>query len=251
MGEENSPLWVVIVVGALSGVIGALVGPFLQRTFSRSDRALAARQKWAKEKLRWVFGIGVPKPYSDGPVEPFMFLVPPSGTTPQRYDMHTINPALEQSVDLMMLQPYRSRLARQWLYEWHFTLQPESRTLHNWMHHLREQGEHNDPTWEKLNRKYERRVLRVESALAIWATGQWVTHSSARLWISSRPWIVNARRKRLPARRAAPAAIRNGSSGSACDCYEWPPVRTTVVGSDEPGVDAANAPTTTVDSVEP
>ena len=46
------PLWAVIVVGAGSGLIGAVVGPTLQCLFARGDRALDARRDWGREKLQ-------------------------------------------------------------------------------------------------------------------------------------------------------------------------------------------------------
>lgn len=183
--SADQPLSLIILVGALSGVIGAVLGPALQRAFSRSDSGLAARRGWAKEKLQYVFGIG-DEYSSDGPPIPFMRLVPPNALTPQAYDMHSINWATQESVDLMLLQPRRSRWAKQWLFNWHFVLQQEWNVLHRRMHAQRAEGINYDKAWERKATKYERRVQRVQSSLAIWATGRWLTHSSLRFWFGGR-----------------------------------------------------------------
>ncbi|WP_431246402.1 hypothetical protein [Leifsonia xyli] len=220
--DATNPIWVVILVGALSGVIGAIAGPIIQRVFGRNDRALDARQSWAREKLQRVFGLGDEWVPTDGAAEPFGRLVPPSGYKPQRYDMHTINWAVLESVDLMMLQPRRSKWARQWLYNWHFVLQREYRALHTWMHDLRERGVWDDKHWDRANEKYERRVRRVESSLSIWATGQWLTHPSPRIWVSGRDGLHELRQKRVMSQlhRKMPEDIRRGEYRK-CDCPEW------------------------------
>jgi hypothetical protein len=216
--STSNPLWVIILVGALSGVIGAVVGPITQRVFGRSDRALDARQVWAKEKLQTVFGVGDEWVATDGPVRPFMRLVPPSGSTPQMYDMHSINWALLESVDYMLLQPRRSKWARHWLYNWHFVLQPEARLLHTWLHDLRQRGVWEDDAWRRANAAYERKVARVQSSLAIWSTGQWLSHSSLRLWLSSTNRVHASRQRNSSIRKLAPAELRGGE-WQECDCF--------------------------------
>jgi hypothetical protein len=200
-----APIWTLLVVGVFSGVVGSVVGPAIQRLFARNDRALDARRVWAREKLQTVFGVGDELHASDGLAHPYMRLVPPSGHTPHHYDMHSINPAVAQSVDLMMLQPKRSLWARDWLYNWHFILVPHAAMLHSWMHIIRRAyPEGGDETaidkwvarqdaFEKANARYERRVLRVESALSIWSIGGWITHPSLAMWLVNRRVVLNWR----------------------------------------------------------
>lgn len=215
--EESAeqPLFLVIIVGALSGVIGAVLGPALQRAFARSDSGLAARRSWVKKKLQYVFGIG-DEYISDGPQLPFMRLVPPNASIPQAYDMHSIIWATQESVDLMLLQPRRSRWAKQWVFNWHFVLQQEWHVLHRRMHAQRDAGINYDKAWERKAAKYERRVRRVQSTLAIWATGQWVTHSSLRLWLGGRDRISAWRQRvSIGSRWHSDPAI---NLDAACDC---------------------------------
>jgi hypothetical protein len=216
--NPTEPLWIVVLVGALSGVIGAVVGPIMQRVFGRNDRAIDARQEWVKLKLQMVFGIGDEWVSSDGPQVAFMRLVPPYGATAHYYDMHTINWAVQESVDLMMLQPRRSAWARQWLYDWHFTLHNEFSVLHSWMHYNQDRGRWSDSQYEKADNAYQRRVRRVQSALSIWATGQWLTHPSWRMRLSISRLGAMARGRRTVAQKLAPGAILDHSYLRNCDC---------------------------------
>lgn len=221
--NEITPLWVIILVGALSGVIGSVLGPIIQRLFTRNDRALEARRVWAREKLQTVFGVGDKQHPSDGPRHYFLRIVPPSGYTAHLYNMHAINWAVEESVDLMMLQPARSAWARQWLLYWHFALRDEAAYLHEWLHILRRDEQWNNEGWNKANAAYERRVRRVESALSIWAVGQWLTHPSLRMWLSGRRLAMRWHRRRLHALEKA----HGGHHGEnvdyvkmKCDCVD-------------------------------
>lgn len=216
--SASGPLWVVVLVGALSGVIGAIVGPIMQRVFARNDRAVDARQEWVKLKLQTVFGVGDEWVSSDGPQVAFMRLVPPYGATAHYYDMHTINWAVQESVDLMMLQPRRSAWARQWLYDWHFTLQHEFSVLHAWFHYNQERDQWNDDRYERADSLYQRRVRRVQSALSIWGTGQWLTHPSWRLRLSTSRLGAKVRNRETLAAKSAPEEIRNGAYLQNCDC---------------------------------
>ncbi len=241
------PLWTLILIGMLSGVFGAIAGPIMQRTFGRNDRALQARQVWVKEKLQTVFGVGDEKFSSDGPQPPFFRLVPPHSGVAHHYDMHTINSAVEESTDLMMLQPRRSAWAREWLMQWHFRLQPEARVLHQWRHYLEkrfvwtngwltdtETGETantRDDGNAALQRSYEtaqrlfsradeayrRRVRRVQSSLSIWATGQWVSKPSWWHWVWTRQIVQRTWPKSFAA-RTAPVTLREGRDYVPCDC---------------------------------
>lgn len=197
--STQSPLWAVILVGALSGVIGSVLGPALTRLLARSDRALDARQAWAKVKLLTVFGLGEAPFASDGIIPPFTFLTPPNGWRYHLYDMHQINHGVEESIDLMMLQPVRSSWARDWLYNWHFALQPRAYYLHRRMHMLDKYGpeEHemyaaDRVRWDRDNESYERKVRKVQSAFSIWAIGQ-ITRPSILMWLANRKWVVNRR----------------------------------------------------------
>jgi hypothetical protein len=216
--NPTEPLWIVVLVGALSGVIGAVIGPVMQRVFGRNDRAIDARQEWVKLKLQNVFGVGDEWVSSDGPQVAFMRLVPPYGATAHYYDMHTINWAVQESVDLMMLQPRRSAWARQWLYDWHFTLHEEFSVLHSWMHYNRDRDQWSDSQYEKADNSYQRRVRRVQSALSIWGTGQWLTHPSWRMRLSTSRLGGRFRRRKTLARKLAPSAILDGSYPQNCDC---------------------------------
>lgn len=224
--EPTNPLWVVVLVGALSGVIGAVLGPIIQRTFSRSDKALEARQAWAKAKLQAVFGIGDPPYPTDGPPRVFMRLVPPHTRVAHDYQMHSINWAVEESPDLMLLQPRRSAWAREWLLNWHFRLQGEAKAAHDFWHYHEARyiydpermavhdfkrrmdvvtgqgfGEDDKVLWrvfeksrkrlERAERRYGKRVRRVESSLAVWATGQWLARPS--LWHRVTTWPLMRR----------------------------------------------------------
>lgn len=197
--NSPSPLWAVILVGALSGVIGSFLGPMLTRFITRSDKALDVRQTWAKAKLLAVFGLGEEPFHSDGIIPPFYLLTPPNGWRFHAYDMHMINLGVEESVDLMMLQPVRSKWARDWLYNWHFTLQPRAHFLHQRMHLLDKYGPDQSDKyakermrWDKDNEAYERRVRRVESAFSRWASGQ-LSRPSILMWIANRKAVVKRR----------------------------------------------------------
>jgi hypothetical protein len=226
--SPEAPIWVLIVVGVFSGVVGAVVGPAIQRLFERNDRALDARRAWAREKLQMVFGVGDDYRSADGAAYPYMRLVPPSGHLAHHYDMHSINPAVEQSVDLMMLQPKRSRWARDWLYNWHFVLQPHAAMLHSWMHVVRRaypEGGNEDAinawsarqkAFDKANGRYERRVLRVESALSIWSIGGWLTHPSIGMWLANRRLVLNWR-----LRPPKNADYFYGHADAGCDCINY------------------------------
>lgn len=214
----SEPLWIVVLVGALSGVIVAVIGPIMQRVFGRNDRAIDARQDWVKLKLQTVFGVGDEWVSSDGPQVAFMRLVPPHGATAHYCDMHTINWAVQESVDLMMLQPRRSAWARQWLYNWHFTLQEEFSILHSRMHYNHGRDVWMDREYEKADNVYQRRVRRVQSALSIWGTGQWLTHPSLRMRLST-SWLgAKVRNRKMLAQKHAPAAVLDSSYPRNCDC---------------------------------
>ena len=198
--SSESPLWTVILVGALSGVIGSVLGPALTRVLARSDRALDARQAWARIKLLTVFGLG-DEPFASDQmiIPPFVFLTPPNGWRYHLYDMHQINHGVEESIDLMMLQPRRSGWARDWLYHWHFALQPRAYYLHPRMHALERFGlqDHKEygkqrERWESDNAAYERKVRKVQSAFSIWAIGQ-PTRPSSLMWVANRKWVVSRR----------------------------------------------------------
>lgn len=83
------PRWIVVLVRALSGVIGSVVGAIMQRVFGHTDRSIDARQEWVKKSLQTVFGIGDAWVSSDRPRVAFMRLVPPHDATAHYYDMHT------------------------------------------------------------------------------------------------------------------------------------------------------------------
>jgi len=197
---NSLPLWVAVLIGGLSGVFGSFLGPLLTRFITRSDKALDVRQVWAKEKLLTVFGLGEEPFYSDGPIPDFYFLTPPNGWRFHAYDMHMINLGVQESVDLMMLQPVRSKWARDWLYNWHFALQPRAYFLHQRMHQLHKYQlpeDHLEYTkhrtrWDKDNEAYERRVRRVESAFSRWASGQ-LSRPSILMWLANRKWVVKGR----------------------------------------------------------
>jgi hypothetical protein len=214
--QAGQPFELVILVGALSGVIGAIIGPIIQRTFARNDKALEARQSWAKQKLQFVFGTGDEKSPSDGPLHPFMRLIPPNVYILHAYDMHSINWAVEESIDLMMLQPKRSSWAREWLYNWHFVMQQNAQVLHDKMHENRHDGMYVDETWERESTRYERRVNKLQSDLSIWATGQWLSHPSWRFWLANRAIIVERRRRNSIGARSMNA--RGPTWKSYCDC---------------------------------
>ncbi|MFD6698725.1 MULTISPECIES: hypothetical protein [unclassified Microbacterium] len=216
--NSAEPLWIVVLVGALSGVIGAVVGPIMQRVFGRNDRAIDARQEWVRQKLQTVFGIGDEWVSSDGPQVAFMRLVPPHGATAHHYDMHSINWAVQESVDLMMLQPRRSAWARQWIYDWHFTLQHEFNILHSWMHYTRDHETWMNDEYLQADRAYQRRVRRVQSALSIWGTGQWLTHPSWRMRLSTSRLGSKIRGRKMLAQRLAPAEVLDHSYPRNCDC---------------------------------
>lgn len=252
--DPTNPLWVVVLVGALSGVIGAVVGPIIQRTFSRSDKALDARQAWAKEKLRYVFGIGDDPHPSDGPPQVFMRLVPPHPQMMHRYNMHSINWSVEESPDLVLLQPRRSAWARKWLYDWHFRLQEEAQALHGRRHYVDQRFRSDESTrlqvefdrsldaatvkamtkqheaaWkasngatrrlEKAEDRYRKRVRRVQSSLAVWATGRWTSkpslwHLVAISWPARNLLIWRAAARREDKRLDSVEGFGN------CDCWE-------------------------------
>ena len=190
----------------------------MQRVFGRNDRAIDARQEWVKLKLQTVFGIGDEWVSSDGPQVAFMRLVPPYGATAHYYDMHTINWAVQESVDLMMLQPRRSAWARQWLFDWHFTLHDEFSVLHSWMHYNRDRDQWSDSEYEKADNAYQRRVRRVQSALSIWGTGQWLTHPSWRLRLSTSRLGGRVRARKTLAWKLAPSVVLDHSYPHNCSC---------------------------------
>lgn len=192
----------------------------MQRVFARNDRAIDARQEWVKLKLQSVFGVGDEWVSSDGPQVVFMRLVPPHGRSTHHYDMHTINWAVQESVDLMMLQPRRSAWARQWLFDWHFTLHHEYTLLHSWMHYNEEHGLSGDDKFDKADDAYQRRVRRVQSALSIWGTGQWLTHPSWRMRLSSSRIGTKVRARMTLTDKTAPLPVREGTYPMWCDCVQ-------------------------------
>jgi hypothetical protein len=222
--NAQSPLWAVILVGALSGVIGSFLGPLLTRFIARSDKALDARQEWAKIKLLTVFGLGEEPFASDGIIPPFWFLTPPNGWRFHFYDMHQINHGVEESIDLMMLQPKRSKWARDWLYNWHFALQPQASYLHHRMHIAQsyigsdlQRYADDQMKWEKDNAAYEKKVRKVESAFSRWASGQ-ASRPSILMWLANRKWVVERRSfwKHHPKDFDGVMADERGR----CDCWE-------------------------------
>jgi|GEM_PF-4395184 len=212
---QIQPLWLIVLVGALSGVIASVVGPIVVRVFTRNDRALDVRQAWVREKLQSVFGEGDVERTGDDPVEYFTRLVPPSGYTPHELWMHDINWAVGESVDYKLLHPRRSRLAQKWLSNWHNTLEPEANGLHATWHQQRESEDGVSESWEKANGRYEKRVRKAKSALSIWATGQWLTHSSLWLWWNGSNWYH--RWQRWGSRHWLPS-FSEEQGAVACDC---------------------------------
>lgn len=213
--SELNPLWLVVLVGALSGVIGSVIGPVLQRIFTRNDRALDARQKWVHEKLLTVFGVGEEVRSSDEPTEYFRRLVPPNGGTPHEYFMHDINWAVSESPEYMLLQPRRSRWARLWLDAWHHTLVAEHGRLHGAFHAVLQADTSDWSAWNKANARYERRVRRVASSISMWATGQWITHPSLRLWLGARH-----RFQWFQSRRSLRWLSKIPQESAPCDCVD-------------------------------
>ncbi|WP_440711640.1 hypothetical protein [Herbiconiux sp. YIM B11900] len=195
---EGDNLLTAIVVGGLSGIVGSIIGPIVLRLINRGDRALEARRRWVQDKLQSVFGIGDAPYPTDGPEPGFMRLVPPTAYRKHEFNMHTINPALAESVELMLLQPGRSAIAQRWLENWMWNLLGEYQALNQWW-----KSSSDDPSlfglpkgFEKAERRYRRRLRRVQTTASLWAIGQW-TRPTIWLWFSSRAWVKSIRQQRV------------------------------------------------------
>lgn len=159
-----------IVAAFISAGIGSVIGPFILRRLRRGDAALDARRAWVKEKLVSVFGEGEALMSTD---EVDFFapgLISESPWTPLFGDMHAINPSLKESLDLKVIQPWRSAVVRRWLEGWFWLLQAQSMTLKSLGG---EYEAHHDlgPGFDREIRKYGRRFRRVEVALTRWSLG--------------------------------------------------------------------------------
>lgn len=175
-----------IVAAFISAGIGSVIGPFILRRLRRGDAALDARRAWVKEKLVLVFGEGEPLMSTDE-VDYFApGLISESPWTPLFGDMHGINPSLQESLDLKVIQPWRSSVARRWLEGWFWLLQAQSQTLKSLGGEY--EGYHElGPGFDREVRRYARRFRRVEVALTRWSLGLrptlffwFVTHVQAR-----------------------------------------------------------------------
>lgn len=214
MGADAYPLGVVILVGVVALAFGMLAGASLLRGTGWTRPVVAARREWARAKLRTVFGIGSGADEAGQPPAP---LVPPDGASANGYAIRTADSGLEQSADLLLRQPRRSGWARDWLYGSQVFLQTQAVILHAWMHALGREAAVADDAWQRADEQYVRRVHRVESTLALWADGHWITHSSLRLRLTNRRPFWNRRLRRSLLIPSAPAAILRGEY-PPCDC---------------------------------
>jgi hypothetical protein len=154
----------------ISAGIGSVIGPFILRRLRRGDAALDARRAWVKEKLVSVFGEGEAFMSTDD-VDYFApGLISENPWTPLFGDMHAINPSLQESLDLKVIQPWRSAVLRRWLEGWFWLLQAQSATLRSLGG---EYAAHHGlgPGFDKEIRRYERRFRRVEVAMTRWSLG--------------------------------------------------------------------------------
>ena len=214
--NTTESIWIVVLVGALSGVAGAIIGPVIQRIFQRNDIAIDARQAWVKSKLQEVFGVGDHEPTSEMPNVPFTRFVPPNGEAKCLHNSHDFDWAVGESPDLAILQPRRSAWSEAWLRGWVVTLSREFSLLHAWMHYNENQAVSSDPHFERADGGYLRRVRRVKSALALWGTGQWLTNPGWRLRLSVSRLGAAVRNRPTKTDRLVPPGVRTGEYLQHC-----------------------------------
>lgn len=165
--------------------------------------------------MQAVFGIGDEPGASDGPTEYFYRLVIPNGYTPHFDDMHQINWAVSESPDYMLLHPRRSKWARKWLYNRQFILAAQGGFLHGTFHYQNSRPEGTTTAWERANERYVKRVNRTASSISVWATGQWLTHSSLWILITGSDWYC-----RILERIHNWQLRKVGKNTAACDCVD-------------------------------
>ncbi|MFF2051185.1 hypothetical protein ACFVU2_06235 [Leifsonia sp. NPDC058194] len=219
--DATVPLGVVVLVGVVALAIGMVVGASVLRGSARTDPVIAARRAWARAKLASVFGL---RSDGDGDDEDGRVtgpLVPPDGLTPRTRGPRPVDSAADESADLMLLQPRRGTWARDWLFNSQIFLEEQADTLHGWMHAIGRDAAPADRAWREANAHYVRRVHRVESTLALWADGHWITHSSLRLRITSRRPFWGRRLRRSLLVGGAPADVLRGEY-PPCDCLSQP-----------------------------
>ena len=170
-----------IIAAFIAAFAGSIIGPIILRQQRKGDTALEERRSWAKQKLQWVFDEEHEQSTDDINYHS-AGMIPWNPWVKWGIDMHSINPRLSESIDLRLLQPQRSALARAWLEAWAWVLWDENYALRDVVARDTEMMTlTNNAEFMKLANNYNRHFRGVETALTLWALG---IRPSLRLWVS-------------------------------------------------------------------